>query len=101
VALALDELVGAALSPDRLADAPQPASAAGVGVDELAPGGDDARRVDADLGHVGEVTRSAALARALAQTRDLRGADDDEVGSSAATACAAGSVPSTKPSSPA
>ena len=54
VALALDELVGAALRPDRLADAAQPAPAPGVGVDELAPRGDDARRVGADLGHVGE-----------------------------------------------
>ena len=54
VALALDELVGAALGPDRLADAPQPAPRAGVRVDELAPRRDDARGVDADLGHVGE-----------------------------------------------
>ena len=54
VALALDELVGAALRPDRLADAPQAAPLAGMGVDELAPRGDDARGVGADVGHVGE-----------------------------------------------
>ena len=53
VAMAFGHLGGAARGPDRLAD---PATArAGMGVDELAPGGDDARRVRADIVHVGEL----------------------------------------------
>jgi hypothetical protein len=78
VALALDELVGAALRPDRLADAPQPAPLSGVGVDELAPGGDDARGVGADVGHDGERHALGLGSELVAQAGDPGGADDDE-----------------------
>jgi hypothetical protein len=78
VALALDELVGAAIGPDRLPDAPQATPLPAMGVDELTPCGDDARRVDADLGHVGEGHAVGPGAELLAQAGDPGGADDDE-----------------------
>jgi hypothetical protein len=78
VALALDERLGAAVGPDRLADAPQPPALTGVGIDELAPRGDDARRVDADVGHVGEGHSLGLASELLAQPGDPGRADDDE-----------------------
>lgn len=77
MALALDELGRAALGPDRLADPAHRATQAGVRVDELLPGGDDARRIGAQLGHVGEHDLLGVGAEALAQQVDLRGPDGD------------------------
>ena len=72
---------------DRLADAPQPAAAPGVRVDELAPRGDDARRVGADLGHVGEGHPLGVGARARSRRRAIFAAlTTTRIGSSAATA---------------
>ena len=103
VALALDELVGAALGPDRLADAPQPAPSPGVGVDELAPRRDDARGVDADLGHVGERARARRRRRARrAGARSSRRRPRRGSARRAATASRSnGSVAVDEPSSPA
>ena len=72
MALALDELRGAAAGPDRLADAAHRAGAAG---DEVTPGRDDARRVVADVAHVDELDalgggdRGARSARAASAPR--------------------------------
>ncbi len=74
--LALDELVGGAFGPDRLTDAAK-AARAGVPVDELAPRGDDARRVETDVRHVRECHAGRTSER-VAQAADLFGADDDE-----------------------
>ena len=101
VALALDELVGGAVGPDRLADTPQPAAAVGVGVDELAPGGDDPRRVVPTSAMSAKVTSSAS-GPSSSRSRAIRAAlTTTRAGSCAATASRShGSVPSTKPSSP-
>jgi hypothetical protein len=45
---------------------------------EVPPRGDDARRVRADLGHVGEQDVVGIAAEGLAQGVDLARADDDE-----------------------
>lgn len=55
VALAFDELDGTALLPDRLSDSAGPATRAAVLLDEIAPRGNDSRRVGADARHVREV----------------------------------------------
>jgi hypothetical protein len=88
VALALHELVGAALGPDRLADAAQGPPGRLVAIDELAPRGDDPRRVGADGGHVLELDVAGGHVLELdvagiaversPQPVDLRGADDHE-----------------------
>ena len=57
VDLALGDLGGPAAGPDRLTDAAHRAAAGAVLVEEAAPGGDDARRVVADLRHVHEDAR--------------------------------------------
>ena len=51
MALALDDLGGAAPGPDRLADAAQGSAGATVAQRELVPGGDDPGRVAAHLLH--------------------------------------------------
>jgi hypothetical protein len=72
VQLALRELVGRPLSPDRLAD---PAHAAavlgGVVGNEAAPSRDDARGVAADHLDVRELHVVRALAKRLAEEREL------------------------------
>ena len=78
VAMALDELRGAALRMDRLADAAQGAARAGVLGHEVPPRRDDPRRVRADVGHVGEEDVVGIAAERLAQGVDLGPADDDE-----------------------
>ena len=78
VAVALDELRGAALRMDRLADPAQGAARAAVGGHEVPPGRDDARRVRADVGHVGEQDVVGIAAERVAQRLDLGRADDDE-----------------------
>ena len=74
VALALDELGGAAAGPDRLADAAQRAGAA---ADEVAPRRDDAGRVVADVAHVDELDALGGGAEALAQRPQLRRLEGD------------------------
>jgi len=58
----------------------QPASRLRVGVGELPPRGDDARRVAADLVHVGELHRVGLALQLVAQPADLVGLDHDERG---------------------
>ena len=77
VALALDQLGRAAVGPDRLADPAHRAPGGGVLVDELLPGGDDARRVGPELGHVGEHDPVGVLAQPRAQQLDLLRPDRD------------------------
>jgi hypothetical protein len=70
VALALDELGALMLGPDRL---PDPANGPAVGpVDahEIEPGGDDPRRVRAQLAHVGEEHTVGVAAEHAAQAFD-------------------------------
>ena len=52
--LTLEEFFGASTGPDRLADASHRLAIPGVAVQELLPGGDDARWVAAQLAHVDE-----------------------------------------------
>jgi hypothetical protein len=77
VALALDELGRAAVRPDRLADPAHRAPGGRVRVDELLPGGDDARRVGPELGHVREHDPVGVVTEACAQQRDLLRRDRD------------------------
>ncbi len=74
VALALDELGGAAAGPDRLADAAQRARAAD---DEVAPRRDDAGRVVADVAHVDELDALGGGAEALLERPQLRRLERD------------------------
>ena len=76
VALALDELLAAAVGRDRLAD---PAHlAAGVSLDEVLPGRDDPGRVRTDLRHVGEEHLLGLTVQRVPEELDLAGRDDDE-----------------------
>ena len=75
VELALDQLGRAASGPDRLADA---ADRAGVGAREVAPGGDDPRRVVAQHGHVDELDAAGVGADLAAQRGDALRTDRDE-----------------------
>jgi hypothetical protein len=74
VALALDELVGRAAGPDRLADAAQRAAAPGH---EIVPGRDDAGRVVADVAHVGPLDAVGVTAEPPLQRAQLGGLERD------------------------
>ena len=80
VPMALGELGIASPGPDRLADPADRLSAGPVFVHELPPGRDDARRVRADLRHVGEEHVVRVFAERVLQARDLLGGEDDEYG---------------------
>jgi hypothetical protein len=76
VALALDELLAAAVGRDRLADSTY--LAAGVLFDEVLPGRDDPRRVRTDLRHVGKEHLRGLAVQRIPEELDLAGRDDDE-----------------------
>ena len=78
MAMAFGELRVAASGPDRLPDPADRPSARAVLVDELLPGRDDARRVRAHLGHVGEEHAVGVLAERPREPLDLLGVQDDE-----------------------
>jgi hypothetical protein len=72
VAPALVQLRGAAAGPDRFTDPAQPAPIGPVLADEVAPGGDDPRRVPAQLLHIGEADPLAATVQRVAQRVEPR-----------------------------
>ena len=76
--LALDELVRAALRPDRLADAAQPRAGAGVPSTNSRQAGMMRAGLCPTVRHVGELDPLGVAAELLAQPLDLRRADDDE-----------------------
>ena len=75
VQLALGQLGGGSVGPDRLADAAHPASGAGIVGNEPAPGRDDARRVAPDHLHVDQVNIRGATAERGPQELELARAD--------------------------
>ncbi len=78
VPMALGELGIASPGPDRLTDPADRLSAGPVFVHELPPGRDDARRVRADLRHVGEEHTACVLAQRVLQAFDLLCGENDE-----------------------
>jgi hypothetical protein len=82
VQLALLQLVGPAVGPDRLADAAHPAAASRPRVrgHEARPLGDDAGRVAADHFHVGEEHLVRALAQRAPQEVEFPRPDHHEDG---------------------
>jgi hypothetical protein len=77
VALALDQLGRAAARPDGL---PNPAEGAAtlMLVHEVAPRWDDAGRIGADIGHVGEIDPIRISIQLRTQQVDLGRADNDQ-----------------------
>ena len=78
MALALDQLLGTAGAPDRLADAAQRPPGAAVLLHEAAPGGNQPRGVRSDLGHVREQHALGVSARDLYAKGDCSSDPDAE-----------------------
>ena len=97
MALALDQLGRAAVGPDRLADPAHRAPGAAFFVDELLPGGDDARRVAPSSAMSANTTQSASSPSQVRSSSIFSAPIATMIGSPAVTASRMkGAAPSTK-----
>src|ERR1700694_3723773 len=78
--MALGQFVGTAFGIDRFSDTTEAVALANVGVHKVTPGWNDASRIGAHVGHIGELNVPRSPPESRAQQTDLLGAHHDKGG---------------------